>query len=159
LCCTVPDMRDANTVAQHFIRCSAAEQDADDWISNMKLQKLLYYAQGFHLALYNEPLFKDDIVAWQHRPVVPELYHALRSDRYGDVLLIDHCVDMTPIRSNKAVIELLDEVWRTYGQFAAWKLRALVWEEPPWKRARDDWNNGYVITHESMKEYFKTLLV
>ncbi len=63
-------------VAEYFL--SLADEEAGDFLSNLKLQKLVYYAQGFHLALFNRPLFMAAIHAWQHGPVVPELYHAYK---------------------------------------------------------------------------------
>ena len=42
-------------------------------ISTMKLQKLLYFAQGWSLAITNEPLFEDDFEAWSSGPVLPAL--------------------------------------------------------------------------------------
>lgn len=56
-------------VAKYFL----AQQDetAGDLISNLKLQKLIYYAQGFHLAISDRPLFPEPIKAWIHGPAVP----------------------------------------------------------------------------------------
>ncbi len=50
------------------------DREAGDVITQLKLQKLMYIAQGIHLALYDAPLFKEEIEAWQHGPVVRELY-------------------------------------------------------------------------------------
>ena len=63
-------------VAKYF--ATLVESDAGDSISNLKLQKLAYYAQGFHLAMYDTPLFPERIYAWAHGPVVEELYHAYK---------------------------------------------------------------------------------
>lgn len=43
-------------------------------MTNMKVQKLLYYSQSLHLALYDEPLFSEEIQAWRYSPVCPEAY-------------------------------------------------------------------------------------
>ncbi len=66
-------------VARYFLL--KADPDEGELISNLRLQKLLYYAQGFHLALYDELLFAEAVVAWMHGPVVPEVYHEFK--RYG----------------------------------------------------------------------------
>ncbi|HUZ03805.1 MAG TPA: type II toxin-antitoxin system antitoxin SocA domain-containing protein, partial [Acidobacteriaceae bacterium] len=58
----------ASDIAKYFI---ASFQKKNKAISNLKLQKLLYYAQAWHLALYGSPLFSDSIEAWVHGPVVP----------------------------------------------------------------------------------------
>ena len=52
-------------VAQYFL--AQMDEDAGDLISNLKLQKLVYYAQGFALALYGRPLFPERIEAWTQR--------------------------------------------------------------------------------------------
>ncbi|MFM6174756.1 MAG: Panacea domain-containing protein [Sphaerospermopsis kisseleviana] len=59
-------------VAKYFIRLA---HETGSFISNLKLQKLVYYAQAWHLALFEQPLFNEDFEAWIHGPVVPELYH------------------------------------------------------------------------------------
>jgi uncharacterized phage-associated protein len=64
-------MLSCHDVAKYFL--SLTDEDAGDLISNLKLQKLVYYAQGFHLALYDELLFEETIEAWTHGPVIPEM--------------------------------------------------------------------------------------
>ena len=66
-------------VARYFL--SLTDEDAGELISNLKLQKLLYYAQGFHLVIYGEPLFPETIEAWAHGPVVTSVYHQYKE--YG----------------------------------------------------------------------------
>ena len=46
-----------------------------DFITNLKLQKLLYYLQGYYLAVFEKPLFDVEIEAWQYGPVVPNAYY------------------------------------------------------------------------------------
>lgn len=134
-------------VARYFL--AQVEEDAGDSLTNLKLQKLVYYAQGFHLALYDEPLFPEQIEAWQHGPVVPDLYHALK--RFGsEPVKLDREVD--PDEYTPDVIGLLDEVYSVYGQFSALRLRNITHEEPPWRET----TNGEVISHKLMKDYFKT---
>ncbi|MDB6118895.1 MAG: putative prophage protein, partial [Verrucomicrobiaceae bacterium] len=73
-------MPNALDVAKYFLSKADADE-AGDVISNLKLQKLLYYAQGFHLALTGAPLFEEDIQAWVHGPVVREVWQAF--NQYG----------------------------------------------------------------------------
>ena len=44
-------------------------------ITHLKLQKLIYYARGISLGMYGKPLFLEKIEAWQHGPVVREVYN------------------------------------------------------------------------------------
>jgi uncharacterized phage-associated protein len=136
-------------VARFFLTLSEPEEG--DWVSNLKLQKLCYYGQGFHLAMFDEPLFPDSIVAWEHGPVVPELYRHYKA--HGeDAIPVPTDVDfgVLPERAQ----DLLREVWNTYGQFSAWKLRNLTHDEPPWAET----SRNAVISHDKLREYFKTQL-
>ncbi|MBE9237290.1 SocA family protein [Anabaena aphanizomenioides LEGE 00250] len=138
-------------VAKYFL--AQTNEEAGDLMSNLKLQKLLYYAQGFHLALYDEPLFPESIEAWTYGPVVPEVYRAYKKYDSG-AIPIPEDIDFSQYEQQSR--ELLDEVYSVYGQFSAWKLLSLIHEEEPWKNARE---GDLVITHQVMKNHFKKQLV
>ena len=134
-------------VADYFL--SKTDEEAGDVISNLQLQKLVYYAQGFTLAVTGKPLFNEEIEAWQHGPVVPDLYHKYKDHgAYG--IPAPTNVDFSKFSSE--IKEILDEVYDVYGQFSAWKLRNMTHEEAPWKNTE----KGDVISLSSMSEYFKT---
>lgn len=143
-------MLTCHDVAKYFL--CLADEEAGDLISNLKLQKLVYYAQGFHLAMYNVPLFSEIIEAWTHGPVVPELYHEYKQYGSGPIPQPDN-VDFS--KYDDKTKKLMDEVYSVFGQFSAWKLRNMTHEEPPWKDVSD---TAGEITHEAMREYFKTQL-
>ncbi len=141
-------MATARQVADYFL--SKSRPEVGDVITHLKLQKLCYYAQGFHLALYDTPFFDDEIRAWDHGPVVPALYRAFRDRGADPIPSTDPAVAAQPFDTRDR--QLLDDVWTEYGQFSAWKLRALTHSEPPWKDAHPDG----IITQEAMKKFFKT---
>ena len=60
-------------VADFFVQL--ANQSEDDQITNLKLNKLLYYAQGAFLARTGHPLFHNTMEAWPLGPVIPDVYH------------------------------------------------------------------------------------
>lgn len=146
-------MLSAKSVAEYIlVQCEPSEEGEElaphpDLISHLKLQKLLYYCQGFHLAIENSPLFSEKILHWAHGPVVKEVYacykkfgaNALRAPKGFDVTIIPD--------SARAVI---DDVLTVYGQFSAWKLRDMTHAEPPWNKT-DDCDE---MTHDILKEYF-----
>src|SRR4051794_29818552 len=66
----------ADQVADYFL--AHVDEESGDNITHLKLQKLLYYAQGFHLAIQGEPLFAEPIEAWEHGPVVCRVYHKVK---------------------------------------------------------------------------------
>lgn len=143
-------MYKALNIAKYFIKL--ASPDEEDFITNLKLQKLLYYAQGFHLALYAKPLFNEQIKAWQYGPVVTEIYSNYKEYRTNVLPQPD---DFEMEQYDSETRELLDEIYEVYGQYTAPTLMRFTHKEPPW--------TGTVIneeiTHPLMKEYFETQLV
>jgi uncharacterized phage-associated protein len=55
-------------------------------LTHLKIQKLLYFAQGWHLAYFDFPLFEDPVEAWKYGPVVTSVYYALRSRKNEFIL-------------------------------------------------------------------------
>ena len=140
----------ATEVAKWFLaynRIAAAEEGAE-FISNLKLQKLLYYAQGCSLAVADTPLFGDDIVAWLHGPVVECVYHEYKSNGANGIVFED---DFDFSKFSPEENELLQEVYDTFGQYSAWKLRNMTHNETPWCSTRQ---NARIST-EVIKQYFK----
>lgn len=139
-------------VAGYFL--SMVDEELGDLVSNLKLQKLVYYAQGFHLAVFKKPLFDEQIEAWTHGPVVPTLYHVLKKYDSGP---IPRATDFDLIIFPEDVRKLLDDVYNAYGQYDAWRLRNLTHDEPPWCDAYKR-GPGSIISNAAMQDYFVTQL-
>lgn len=142
------------TIAKWLVAWAEAEEEE---LSNLKLQKLLYYAQGHHLAANGAPLFTEQIQAWSHGPVVPEVYRAFKGFGATPIELPDddpfswQDVDLS-------TAQFLSAVWNTYGGYSAGRLRNMTHEEPPW---RDNWrgdaDRGAVIGLADIAAYFAHL--
>jgi len=106
------------------------EEDSGDSLSNLKLQKLVYFAQGFYLAMQGTPLFHEPIRSVGSRPGRSRTLSCFQYRGYRAIEPPDHFVadDYAP-----EVREILDAVLVVYGQFSAWKLRDIVHEQPPWR--------------------------
>ncbi|NKS20866.1 DUF4065 domain-containing protein [Rhodococcus hoagii] len=137
-------------IARWFI---AWAENIDAELSNLKLQKMLYYAQGHRLGQFGEPLFRDEIEAWAHGPVVRSVYHAYKefgkSPIDPDEALQDFDWD-----NYKDVEDFLIDVWDRYGALAAWALRERTHRESPWKDAFDADARGTVISNRAIEEFF-----
>lgn len=150
-------MANALAIARYLLHL-AARGEEPELLTQMHVHKLLYYAQGWHLASYGKLLYAERLEAWQHGPVVADVYPTFK--RYTDGPIpgseANDGSQLTPIERC-----LLDAVWREYGQFTAWKLREMTHSEPPWKQARrgipDDQPSKQPITVDSMRSYFGTL--
>ena len=123
-------------------------QNEGEGLSNLKLQKLCYYAQGFYLALFGKSLFDEEIEAWVHGPVVPELYHQFKVHGKAPIPLGEYPDSLTAQQEG-----LIEEVYDVFGQYTAWKLRNLTHEEPTWQHYE---GCAGTIPQREMQEYFKT---
>ena len=139
----------ADVIAQWFLYYNdkILEEEDTDLISNLKLQKLLYYAQGCHLALTGNLLFNERIVNWMHGPVVEEIYYKYRSfGSRGIEYNNDYDMSIDPDTES-----ILKEVYYTFGKYSAWGLRNMTHQEDPWKNTVQN----QVIPVESIKKYFE----
>lgn len=143
----------ARDVASFIIGFYAENPDNND-LTHMKLQKLLYYCQGFYLAINGDHLFSDEIEAWQHGPVVRSVYEEIiASVGGGRQILTSYPGQVSPLTPEEEEIVL--EVLHVYGQFSASRLRDLSHAEDPWK---DNFNDTQKerIPLSDLKKYFLT---
>lgn len=122
-------------------------------MSAMKMQKLVYYAQAWHLARGRGSLFSEPIEAWVNGPVVRELYELHRGQFSLSGWPQGHVKALTEKQR-----ELVDEIVATYGrQNAAW-LSQLTHSEEPWRQARhglpDDARSAAVIDPAVMTNFY-----
>ncbi len=134
-------------VAQYFL--AKTDEEAGDAITNLKLQKLVYYAQGVALVLLDRPLFPERVVAWTLGPAIPDLYDEYKGHG-ASAIPVPAELDFSKYAVEER--ELLDEVYEIYGQFAAWKLRHMAYQESPWQETPA----GEEISHGALRDYFKT---
>lgn len=145
----------ASEVAKWFL--AKAHQDKKK-VTNKKLQKLLYYAQGWHLANFQCPLFPETIEAWIHGPAIASVYHEYKSYGFSPILTAGV---VSPILA-KDSSRLLGDVWRVYGKYDGDYLERLSHSEPPWQLAREDMealeSSQAEISLESLISYFGAML-
>lgn len=125
-------------------------------MSNLKLSTLLYYAQGFCLAMRGEPLFSEAIEAWRTGPVVPEVDRAFKHgdlNAFPDPSILDAGAYLPEDR------ELLDAIMATYGRLSAGELDELARSEAPWRIARGSSDRDEPVGLDWIKEFFADLLL
>jgi uncharacterized phage-associated protein len=141
-------------VADYFVR---AALDRGDGITNLKLQKLLYYAQAWFLAFYDRPVFPEPIEAWVHGPVVAVVFRRFKDYRWNPIA--------APAGRERVAIGVdahLNEVLRVYGSFSATELERMTHFEGPWRAARggipDHLPSRAEIPHKLMRDYYRKRL-
>lgn len=128
-------------------------------MSAMKLQKLCYYAQSWHLVWEERPLFDSQVQAWANGPVVVDLYRSHK----GRLTLGAGDINGDPAKLTADERGSVDGVLAFYGGMHAHQLSELTHREAPWRDARaaaglSEFDRGTAeITHAAMFEYYDGL--
>lgn len=150
-------MTNAMEVAKFLIYLASCEQEPD-FLTHLRVQKLLYYVQGWSLALRDQPMFTDRIEAWAHGPVVKAVYEELK--KFSNLPINPDEVGKYEVSEEDG--NFIISVWEAYKAHSSTSLRDMTHEEAPWKEARrglpPEANSNAEITPASMKEYFSSLV-
>lgn len=141
-----------NDIANKIILRTDTEKG--DIISNLKLQKLLYYLQGYHLAFFNDVLFEEELEAWMYGPVVPNVYHRFKENKSFGIVLDPSQYE--EVELNPEVEDMFNQVMQEYGKFSAIKLMEMTHNEEPWKDAFS--RQDKKISNHELKTFFKSLV-
>ena len=155
----------ALAVANEFIERAKA---ANQIISPLKLQKLIAFAHGWHLALYGEPLIDEEVQAWDYGPVVASVYHEFKNFGSGPITRL--ATDINPDNfelytprvplTDKRTIPLIAKIWEIYGKYSAIQLANLTHEpDSAWSKVRAKPENNAMrsvgIPNDWIKEEFE----
>ena len=129
------------------------------WIINkihpepLKLQKLLYLAQGYSYAFYDRPLFHDELEGWVHGPVVRKIYDMFKEYQYNS---IDINYEVEELDDDAK--DVLNYVLDNFSKYDAKYLEELSHNQEPWILSRNgldpDERSDKTISKESIANYF-----
>lgn len=120
-------------------------------ISNLKLQKILYFVQAQFLVSRRIPCFGEEIQAWEYGPVVPEVYHKYKVYGGGNIPALGSFESPVSICEEDRL--LIDGIIGECVNYSASSLVELTHNQLPWKEAYvPGWNN--TISNESIRSYF-----
>lgn len=119
-------------------------------ITNLKLQKILYFIQAAFLVYKDYSCFVEEIEAWDFGPVVPEVYHEYKCFGNSNIFLEDENIPYINKEDRKLMDDMIDEC----SDYTAAELVSLTHKQAPWKRAYKKYYNN-IISKESIKEYFE----
>lgn len=145
-------MYSAKTIANAFLDISSEHEKQ---LTNMKLQKLVYFAHGWSLALDNGPLIHEAVKAWNFGPVIPPLYNVLR--KYGNGVVKDKIEGINE-EIEKITQPLIKRIWEVYNRFTGIQLSAMT------HRKNSAWDITYgkepfsIIDNKLIAEEFKKKL-
>lgn len=125
-------------------------------VTNLKIQKLAYFVQGFALKRLEHPLFTEEIQAWTYGPVIPALYKRLK--HFGSNPITGYLESSDAITDDEKAISVVSEVMDKLGRLSATQLVQLSHQsQSPWAAA---WNEGKYscIPLWQMAIYFENML-
>jgi uncharacterized phage-associated protein len=161
---------DVLAVSNYFL--DQAEREGRS-LTHMQLQKLVYIAHGWHLAITGGPLIYERVEAWPYGPVIPDLYHQLKQFGSGPVSERAMTVDLedwVPVPYSlerdgvsPETVDILDHVWREYGRYSGIELSSLTHQPgTPWDRlsrqSADGPARGRVIPDDMIRKYYVDLV-
>lgn len=138
--------------------------------SQLKLQKLVYYVESWHLAYFEKPILKEDFEAWVHGPVLRSVWSYFKERNivslYNDVVLKEDSKEPLIQRIegllSKDQKELIDNVLDEYGDKTAFYLENLTHSERPWIEARGNCDQSdrcdTPISKETMKKFYQDMI-
>ena len=140
-------MYSANQIANYVINYC---YDNGIFITNLHLQKLLYFIQGEYCRKNHNRLIADDFYAWKLGPVVPEVYskYAICSSS-----IIPKQKDEETI--NVETMHLIQNVLQKYAQLSVWDLVEISHQQDPWKYNYEIFGDKAIIPFESISNYFQ----
>ncbi len=140
------------------------EYEVYEGITHLKLQKLLYYAQGVTLSMLNgKKLFNEKIIAWEHGPVVSEVYTIYKD--YGRNFLDALSTEINDsiienIESNSEISKILNLVYDNFAIYTAWQLRDMTHKiGTPWDITVREKGLNSEIPVSLIKKYFDEYVV
>ncbi|MDQ0999777.1 putative phage-associated protein [Neobacillus niacini] len=144
-------MARALDVARYMIHLNNRVNAPQTSLTNLKIQKLLYYAFGMHRVMTNgENLFNENVSAWKYGPVIKEVYDAFKKYGYSD---IEDDYWYEDFNLTPREINTIENTWDQLGQLPANVLVEMTHRETPWIEA---WNNyNKEINPNIIEEYFR----
>lgn len=148
-------MAKALDVATYLMQLASREDEAD-YLSPLRLQKLLYYCQGWHLGIKGKPLFSEAIRGWVYGPVVPEIYSHFAN--YGNMPIPEKEFQDKNPKLSKSECTFIQSVWEAYKKYSAISLKEMTHKEQPWLESRKGLaptaRGNKEMTHTAMRKFF-----
>jgi uncharacterized phage-associated protein len=164
----------AKAIANFFLDLARVHGQS---LTPMKLQKLIYYANGWHSAIKGEPLIDEQVEAWPYGPVIPSIYRVFRE--YGNQPITSPAMDFEifdspdpgedfrycapSLEGNTQQVDfaraLLNRVWEIYGGYSAVQLSNMTHAPgTPWRQVHDRYRGriprGTDIPWEAIRDFF-----
>lgn len=129
-------------------------------ITNLSLQKLLYYFKAFGYVFFDKDLLQEECEAWVHGPVFPAIYEKYKV--FGREVIREEMEELKPENLLAAEErEVMDYVLQCFGIYNGGVLRELTHRERPWIEAREGLGDTErctnIIKNVEIEQYFSEM--
>lgn len=135
-------------------------------MSHLKIQKILFYIQAYHLAYFDEPIIDDEFQAWVHGPVSRKIYNSAKdlSILHTELKFVLDDGETPPENIvnetlNSSQIELVNDVIDELKGLSGLQLENMTHSEDPWIYARRGYEPGQrcevIIQKEMIRDFYK----
>lgn len=127
-------------------------------ISNLKLQKLLYFIQAIYLVQLKVPCFNDEIQAWDFGPVVPNVYHKFKQYGAGNIPYVNAEIYDVGNKIDDKDKKRIAIILEGFAHYRAIDLVKATHEQDPWKNVYQKGQHNISISNQSIRNYFEKVL-
>ena len=142
------------TAIANFLLFESRERGEN--LTKLKLQKLLFYADAWNLALKDTELFSEQFQAWVHGPVLVSQYHRFKDYRWLPITQDIDCPNLP-----EPLAKHLSEIVDVFGCETAVALELMTHREKPWLEARGDTPptepSNARISKVTMRDFYRTI--
>lgn len=130
--------------------------DEREGVTNLKLQKILYFVEAYCLSVKDRSIFNEPIVAWEYGPVVLDVYYAFKKNG-SDLIFPDKDYKINLSEEDQ---DITKAVWEDFSKFSASRLVTMTHRHKPWIDAyQGGKTKGAEISREKIKEYYTGLFI
>lgn len=123
-------------------------------ISNLRLNRLLYYVYGVYLATQNQRPWSEQVEAWDYGPIFPSIYKEFKMYGSGRIKY-----PILGINSNSGIDDIIDEVLKTFNHLTDAELIARTHSnKSPWAQTYQP-KKQRIIPDNFISEYFKAYII
>lgn len=160
----------AKAIANYFLELASQENHS---LTLMKLLKLVYYANGWHLAIKGQPLIEEPVEAWKYGPVIASIYHEFKefgnqeitrfaANRSPEELKRDPATKPWIKEEDEYTKRLLCKIWNVYGSYSGSQLSTMTHQrgtpwDITWNEGGGSSTNSCQINNQLLRDYFVKL--
>ena len=141
------------SIANEFIKLALEDNDPIDPIT---LQRLMFFAHGWMLAIHKKPLHYGSWQAWKYGPILPQVYFNLSYFRANPIPAVIQFADVADLSDDAR--NIIDFVYKDYRPMGYQRLSDMARAKgSPWYKVKWGIFGRLVISNDKIQKYFSKM--